>query len=232
MEGLDVLTSDEVSVTLHNVFCTLLHSRNFLSHSTHSISISSLLHLEITSPSAASKVTFYLWVGMSIHPLYPSDWRVFICLLLLFFERVFVAEISLIIQLRDMFVLSAPNKSFKFFEFTFSRKLVQVSTSNRQLKDISPDDGDACVWCFTFYWKGYCFVDISELLVQASQQVPLLPFKYSLWYWNSRRWQYSGKLSFHRFWLFFEWTILETSMTLLFLWQSFLRLLWQVWHFV
>lgn len=76
---------------------------------------------------------------------------VFICLLLLFFERVFVAEISLIIQPRDMFALSALNKSFKFFEFTFSRKLVQVSTSNRQLKDISLDDGDACVWCFTFY---------------------------------------------------------------------------------
>lgn len=75
MECLDFLICDEVSVTLQNVFSTLLHSRNFLSHSTHSISISSLLHLEITSPSAASKVTFYLWVGMSIHPLYPSDWR-------------------------------------------------------------------------------------------------------------------------------------------------------------
>lgn len=49
--------------------------KDFLSHSTHSISLSSLLHLEITFPSVASKVNFYLWVSMSIHPFHLSDWR-------------------------------------------------------------------------------------------------------------------------------------------------------------
>lgn len=73
MECLDFLTS-EVSVTLHNVFSNRLHSRIFLSHSTHIIILSSLLHLEITSPSVASKVNVYFCVGMSIHPLHLSDW--------------------------------------------------------------------------------------------------------------------------------------------------------------
>ena len=39
--------------------------KDFLSHSTHSINLSSLLHLEITFPSVASKVNVYFWVGLS-----------------------------------------------------------------------------------------------------------------------------------------------------------------------